>query len=152
MKQQYAMEIPVHAPTIVGAKEFSTGINGCFSDVSLCCLTCWCPCITFGRIAEIVDKGSSSSGTNGAIYSLLMFLSGCHFMYSCMYRSKMRAQFGMPEDNCRDFVAHFCCERRALCQEYRELQYHGYDPALGWQGQKQNQGLVAPPMPGGMTR
>ena len=23
------------------------------------CLTCWCPCITFGRIAEIVDKGSS---------------------------------------------------------------------------------------------
>lgn len=23
------------------------------------CLTCWCPCITFGQIAEIVDKGSS---------------------------------------------------------------------------------------------
>lgn len=23
------------------------------------CLTCWCPCITFGRVAEIVDKGSS---------------------------------------------------------------------------------------------
>lgn len=23
------------------------------------CLTWWCPCITFGRIAEIVDRGSS---------------------------------------------------------------------------------------------
>lgn len=23
------------------------------------CITCWCPCITFGQIAEIVDKGSS---------------------------------------------------------------------------------------------
>ena len=24
------------------------------------CLTCWCPCITFGQIAEIVDMGTSS--------------------------------------------------------------------------------------------
>lgn len=23
------------------------------------CLTCWCPCITFGRIAEIADRGST---------------------------------------------------------------------------------------------
>ena len=23
------------------------------------CITCWCPCITFGQIAEIVDKGST---------------------------------------------------------------------------------------------
>ena len=27
------------------------------------CLTCWCPCITFGRIADIVDKGSKSKYT-----------------------------------------------------------------------------------------
>ena len=26
---------------------------------SLGCLTCWCPCVTFGRIAEIVDRGST---------------------------------------------------------------------------------------------
>ena len=24
------------------------------------CITCWCPCITFGQIAEIVDKGTVS--------------------------------------------------------------------------------------------
>ena len=23
------------------------------------CITCWCPCITFGQVAEIVDKGST---------------------------------------------------------------------------------------------
>ncbi|KAH9771900.1 cell number regulator 2 [Citrus sinensis] len=23
------------------------------------CLTCWCPCVAFGRIAEIVDRGST---------------------------------------------------------------------------------------------
>lgn len=23
------------------------------------CLTCWCPCISFGQIAEIVNKGTT---------------------------------------------------------------------------------------------
>ncbi|KAK4791067.1 hypothetical protein SAY86_031480 [Trapa natans] len=31
---------------------WTTGLCHC------CCLTCWCPCIAFGRIAEIVDRGS----------------------------------------------------------------------------------------------
>uniref|UniRef100_A0A7N1A0A9 Uncharacterized protein n=1 Tax=Kalanchoe fedtschenkoi TaxID=63787 RepID=A0A7N1A0A9_KALFE len=38
---------------------WSTGLCDCFSDVPNCCLTCWCPCITFGRMSEIVDRGSS---------------------------------------------------------------------------------------------
>jgi hypothetical protein len=28
-----------------------------FSLPTADCLTCWCPCITFGRIAEITDRG-----------------------------------------------------------------------------------------------
>ncbi|GFP83545.1 protein plant cadmium resistance 1 [Phtheirospermum japonicum] len=38
---------------------WSTGLCDCFSDFRNCCITCWCPCITFGQIAEIVDKGAS---------------------------------------------------------------------------------------------
>ncbi|KAH7834882.1 hypothetical protein Vadar_020596 [Vaccinium darrowii] len=38
---------------------WSTGLCGCCEDVSSCCLTCWCPCVAFGRIAEIVDRGST---------------------------------------------------------------------------------------------
>ncbi|PPS06883.1 hypothetical protein GOBAR_AA13766 [Gossypium barbadense] len=38
---------------------WSSGLCDCFSDWRNCCITCWCPCVTFGQIAEIVDKGSS---------------------------------------------------------------------------------------------
>lgn len=34
-------------------------IYNCLLFIDLGCLTCWCPCVTFGRIAEIVDRGSS---------------------------------------------------------------------------------------------
>ncbi|KAF9625559.1 hypothetical protein IFM89_024332 [Coptis chinensis] len=38
---------------------WSTGFCNCFDDISTCCLTCCCPCITFGRIAEMVDRGGT---------------------------------------------------------------------------------------------
>ncbi|CDP21865.1 unnamed protein product [Coffea canephora] len=39
--------------------DWSSGLCDCIKDCRSCCLTCWCPCITFGRVAEIVDKGQS---------------------------------------------------------------------------------------------
>ncbi|PNT61233.1 hypothetical protein BRADI_5g12452v3 [Brachypodium distachyon] len=38
---------------------WASGLCGCFHDVSGCCLTLCCPCVTFGRIAEILDQGNS---------------------------------------------------------------------------------------------
>ncbi|XP_021760005.1 protein PLANT CADMIUM RESISTANCE 2-like isoform X2 [Chenopodium quinoa] len=164
-QQQPAMGVPVAVPNVppfqplnqpgAAVANFSTGLCDCFSDPSLCCMTCWCPCITFGRIAEIVDRGSSSCGVSGALYALLLGLTGFQSIYSCAYRSKMKAQMGMPEDCFGDCCIHFWCEYCALCQEYRELQRLGYDLPLGWHGnvQRQNQGTVmAPSVPGGMTR
>lgn len=161
MKQsEPATGIPVGAPYAPplppqGATgEFSTGLCDCFSDCSLCCLTCWCPCITFGRIAEIVDQGSSSCEVSGALYVLLAAVVGCQWIYSCTYRSKLKAQYGMPESCFGDCCTHFWCESCALCQEYRELQHRGYDLTLGWHGNmaRQNQGMMPPSMPGGMNR
>ncbi|PWA39883.1 cell number regulator 2 [Artemisia annua] len=42
--------------------EWSSGLSNCCSDASLCCITCWCPCVTVGRIAEAVDDGKTSYG------------------------------------------------------------------------------------------
>ncbi|XWS69791.1 hypothetical protein CRYUN_Cryun04dG0209000 [Craigia yunnanensis] len=38
---------------------WSTGLCDCCDAFNSCCLTCWCPCVTFGRIAEMVDRGST---------------------------------------------------------------------------------------------
>ncbi|KAF3792559.1 hypothetical protein EJ110_NYTH08468 [Nymphaea thermarum] len=70
---------------------------------------------------------------------------GC--LYSCFYRSKMRAHFNLEESPCPDWIVHCCCESCALCQEYRELKNRGFDLEIGWQGnlEKQNSGITMPP-------
>ncbi|XP_076952340.1 protein PLANT CADMIUM RESISTANCE 3-like [Bidens hawaiensis] len=155
---QYATGIPAHlaAPQPVNLK-WSSSLCTCCSDVpnEFSCLTCWCPCITFGQIAEIVDKGNTSCGVHGTLYAIIEALTCCGCMYSCVYRMKMRSQYGLRESPCNDCLVHFCCERCALCQEYRQLKYHGFDISIGWHGnmERQNYGVQMPPMaPTGMNR
>nr|GMC85022.1 protein PLANT CADMIUM RESISTANCE 2-like [Ipomoea batatas] len=142
---------PIQAPGV-----WSSGLCDCCDDVSNCCITCWCPCITFGQIAEITDKGATSCGASGALYCLIAAVIGCPCFYSCFYRSKLRNQYMLPETPCGDCLVHFCCDSCALCQEYRELKHRGFDMSIGWEGnmQRQNMGvaMTAPGVQGGMNR
>ncbi|XP_074299617.1 protein PLANT CADMIUM RESISTANCE 2-like [Silene latifolia] len=136
---------------------WSTGLCDCFEDAPTCCITLWCPCITFGQTSEIIDRGTSSCGTNGVLYTVIALLTGLHCIYTCMYRSKMKLQYGMPQNNLDDFCIHCWCHYCALCQEHRELERRGYQVALGWHGnmEKMNRGMgvTTPPIvQGGMTR
>uniref|UniRef100_A0A0D3F6V4 Uncharacterized protein n=1 Tax=Oryza barthii TaxID=65489 RepID=A0A0D3F6V4_9ORYZ len=112
---------------------------------------------TAATIAEIIDRGSSSCGTSGALYALVMLLTGCNCVYSCFYRAKMRSQYGLQEKPCADCPVHFFCEPCALSQEYRELKKRGFDMNLGWHANMERQGhkpaMTMPPhMFPGMTR
>ncbi|CAI9296914.1 unnamed protein product [Lactuca saligna] len=133
---------------------WSSSLCACCSDVPNCCLTCLCPCITFGQIAEIIDQGNTSCGEHGALYALIQAFTGCGCLYSCTNRTKMRSQFGLRENPCPDCLVHFFCEPCALCQEYRELKHRGFDISIGWEGNMERQNDVhMPPMaPGGMYR
>ncbi|XP_062158002.1 protein PLANT CADMIUM RESISTANCE 2-like [Alnus glutinosa] len=134
---------------------WSSGLCDCCNDVSSCCLTCWCPCVTFGRIAEIVDRGSTSCAVSGALYTLILCVTGCSCFYSCFYRSKLRGQYFLEESPCTDCCIHCCCEECALCQEYRELKYRGFDMSIGWHGNVERQKRIAagpPAVERGMTR
>ncbi|XP_031271751.1 protein PLANT CADMIUM RESISTANCE 2-like [Pistacia vera] len=110
---------------------WSTGCHECFSDISSCCLTTWCPCVAFGRIAEIVDKGSSSCFAIGALY-LLLHCTRCGWIFNFFYRHKMREQYNLEGSNCGDFCMSCFCEYCAICQEYRELKNRGFDMSIGW--------------------
>ncbi|XP_021910018.1 protein PLANT CADMIUM RESISTANCE 2-like [Carica papaya] len=138
-------------------QEWSTGFFDCCSDVPNCCLTCWCPCITFGRIAEIVDRGSTTCQTSGALYAILAVLTGCACLYSYCYRSKMRKEYELKGNACEDCLAHCCCELCALTQQYRELQNRGFNMSIGWNANMEQMSHVvvvtrAPVVEVGMTR
>ncbi|KAI3844025.1 hypothetical protein MKW98_027218 [Papaver atlanticum] len=135
-----ATGVLVHAPMV----PWSTGLCGYFDNGSNCCLTCWCPCITFGQTSEIIDRGFSSCGTNGALYELIGVFTGCFWIYSCMYRTKFRQLYNSEGSSCNDCLTHFCCTPCALCQEYRELKNKGFDVPLGWHGNmERGTGVVA---------
>ncbi|KAI3733811.1 hypothetical protein L6452_13267 [Arctium lappa] len=149
----HATGVPAHyvAPHSVNTN-WSSSLCACCSDVPNCCLTCWCPCITFGQIAEIVDKGNTSCGVHGGLYALIEALICCGCMYSCTYRTKIRSQYGLRETPCNDCLVHFCCELCALCQEYRELKHRGFDISIGWEGNMERQNHMPPMAPQGMYR
>ncbi|OEL30226.1 Protein PLANT CADMIUM RESISTANCE 3 [Dichanthelium oligosanthes] len=140
------------------AGAWSSGLCDCCDDAGGCCLTFFCPCITFGRIAGIVDQGATSCCVSGTLYFLLSAVTGLGCLYSCCYRSRLRSQYGLTEKPCADCCVHFCCEACALCQEYRELKARGFDMSIGWQGNMERMGKVqgvatAPPqMYPGMSR
>ncbi|GMY18247.1 protein PLANT CADMIUM RESISTANCE 11-like isoform X2 [Fagus crenata] len=137
---------------------WSTGLFDCTSDTHSCCLTCWCPCVTFGQVSEILDQRSSTCFLNGAIYALFYYPSLSIFgpFYSWCYRSKLRKQYISEEENCcEDFCVHLFCGHCALCQEYRELQNRGFDVSAGWKGNPHmhNKGVaMTPVVEGGMKR
>ncbi|XP_024991469.1 protein PLANT CADMIUM RESISTANCE 2-like [Cynara cardunculus var. scolymus] len=146
----------VSASPLFSQTSWSTGLCDCCIDIPNCCLTFWCPCIIFGQIAEIVDKGRTSCGVHGVRYALINVLTCCGCLYSCTYRTKMRRQQGLPEAPTNDCCVHFCCGPCALCQEYRELQHRGFDMSIGWQesmDRSMPNGIQIPPVThGGMNR
>ncbi|KAK1605675.1 hypothetical protein QYE76_029348 [Lolium multiflorum] len=115
------------------AGAWSSGLLDCCDDAGLCCLTCFCPCVTFGRVAEIVSGGERSCGAAGAIYVLIAALTRCQWIYSCTYRARLRTQYALPDAPCCDCCVHLCCSPCALTQEYRELKARGFDPEAGWE-------------------
>ncbi|KAL2518795.1 Protein PLANT CADMIUM RESISTANCE 2 [Abeliophyllum distichum] len=146
--------LPPPQPHVGTPGRWSSYLCDCVSDVPNCCITCWCPCITFGHITESIDRGSTTCGVSGALYAL-MALTGCACIYSSFYRSRMRKEYLLPESPCADCPVHFFCETCALCQEYRQLKSLGVDMSIGWREHVEKQNLkvaMAPVVEEGMRK
>uniref|UniRef100_J3LUF0 Uncharacterized protein n=1 Tax=Oryza brachyantha TaxID=4533 RepID=J3LUF0_ORYBR len=81
---------PVSGVPVGSGASWSSGLFDCFDDFGLCCLTWWCPCVTFGRVAEMVDMGATSCGDSGAMYALLATVTGCQWIYLPVPRQDAR--------------------------------------------------------------
>jgi Cys-rich protein (TIGR01571 family) len=106
---------------------FSTRIQSCGDDVGICCLTCWCPCITWGRIAKFTLDLPSYVGC--LIYCCCSNLTCCMGMLG---RAELRKKLAIgavttagtvdvTADCCVDCCVHCCAHSCALCQEMREI-------------------------------
>ncbi|KAL7110545.1 hypothetical protein ACP275_05G032500 [Erythranthe tilingii] len=135
--------------------EWSTGLFDCMQDRSNCLETFCCPWIIFGQNVEIIDRGSTPSGTACGIFAAL-HLVHCTWLYSTNYRTKLRALFKLPEAPYSDAMVHCCCCVCAITQEYRELKNRGVEPSLGWEGNVdkwKREGATVPPLfPSDMAR
>jgi Cys-rich protein (TIGR01571 family) len=112
--------------------QWSSGLLGCFEDCASCCCACWCPCVVVGRLVEIVDQGITSCLSAGCLFYWLQSCTGCGFLYTCGYRARLRAKYGLGPEPCGDCCTDYWCLPCSLAQQYRELQYRGIRPALGW--------------------
>ncbi|KAJ6836054.1 cell number regulator 2-like [Iris pallida] len=134
------------------------GLFDCRDDPALCWFTAVCPCVTFGRIAEIVDKGDTITCLiSGCWYFWIQYSTCLQCLCTMFYRTKMREQYNLEEAPDSDFCVHFCNEPCALCQEYKELEHRGFDMTIGYEAnmmrQRQMQSATAPPdMQGEMMR
>ncbi|KAI4357595.1 hypothetical protein L6164_001533 [Bauhinia variegata] len=137
-------------------EEWSTGFCGCFSDAGSCCLTFWCPCVSFGRVGEIVDQGTIGCCIHGTICCLLgVTLHLAPAIYLWIYRNKMRRTFNLEGNDCADCLLSCFCFHLSICQQYRELKARGYDLSAGWAANVHVQSggaTKAPTFEGGMNR
>ncbi|CAH8260953.1 unnamed protein product [Arabidopsis lyrata] len=75
---------------------WSSNLFDCMNDSENAVITCLAPCVTLGQIAEIVDEGATTCATGGLLYGVIFFI-GVPFVYSCMFRAKMRTKYGLPD-------------------------------------------------------
>lgn len=111
-------------PPAVG--QWSTGLCGAHGEYWNCLVTHFCPWITFGQIAEIVDQGTTSCCAASLLYLGVQCCLGCCFtpMVSYVYRARIRHKFNIPPGRCcGDFCLHFWCECFALRQVNVTIHY-----------------------------
>ncbi|PTQ28050.1 hypothetical protein MARPO_0175s0012, partial [Marchantia polymorpha] len=97
---------------------------GCFQDLTSCMnksSTCW---FLAGCWAEVVDKQATCF-----VFCCNQSLTGCGFLYTCGYRSRVRQTYSLPEPPYVVCCTYCWCLPRSSCQEYRELKHRGVDPA-----------------------
>jgi Cys-rich protein (TIGR01571 family) len=110
--------------------EWQTGICDCGRDSTVCCLTCLCPYVVFGEIAEGLTESDPARHRQvdtcflqGLIYGLLCHVSCCLVsVYTYKWRTKLRNKYKLKATPfSSDLLTHCLCHCCALCQERREL-------------------------------
>ncbi|KAK6350480.1 hypothetical protein TWF718_003671 [Orbilia javanica] len=116
---------------------FEHGMLSCFGDCGKCCVTFWCPCMTYGKIQHRLRHNDLEgySNCNGACWGFgaLMCLCGVQWVMSMIQRGEIRQRYNLKGSGFGDCCRHFWCECCALIQEDRELEARSATNVTGYQ-------------------
>ncbi|KAK6521808.1 hypothetical protein TWF506_002012 [Arthrobotrys conoides] len=101
------------------------GMCSCFGDCGKCCMTFWCPCITYGKIQHRLRNNDMSghSNCNGHCWGFCALgICGVQWVMSMMQRGEIRQRYNLEGSGCGDCCRHFWCECCVLIQEDRETE------------------------------
>lgn len=127
---------PHFLPPFIGfhpENQWTTGLFGCFSDVSSCCEVIWCPYCQLGYQDRKLHTGYGGLNYCTCLYYLFLD-SICPIRFGFMYKASrirdlVQARFNIePHDWCINQFQGYCCAPCSLCQTYRELSNRGYWP------------------------
>lgn len=104
------------AVRVANRQGFSTPAHGCFSDPLGCLLTMACPCVAYGRVAQV---------SFGVPWYLMCFTYACCHNFACCLglasRHELRGKLNIEGHWCGDACIHAFAQPCALCQELREV-------------------------------
>ncbi|RRT45492.1 hypothetical protein BHE74_00039122 [Ensete ventricosum] len=128
-------------------RPWTTALFDCGENQTYAVLTAFCPCVTFGQIAEILDEGQTSCTLGSFMYILLVPALCTCWILGAHYRQQLRKKYNLISSPAQDRTLHLFCPCCSLCQEFRELHNRGLDPSQGWMGYlaKQQETRTLPP-------
>ncbi len=104
------------AVRVANRQGFSTPAHGCFSDPLGCMLTMCCPCVAYGRVAQV---------SLGVPWYLMCATYACCHNFACCLglasRHELRSKLNIEGHWCGDVCVHAFAQPCALCQELREV-------------------------------
>ncbi|KAJ6264989.1 hypothetical protein Dda_1144 [Drechslerella dactyloides] len=108
-----------------GPQAWQYDMCGCFGDMGKCCMTCWCPCITYSKIQHRLRHNDMTgySNCNGPCWGFCALgMCGLQWVMSMMQRGEVRHKYNLVGSGCGDCMRHCCCECCTLIQEDRETE------------------------------
>lgn len=108
----------------VMSREWNTGLFGCFHDPVVCVQTLFCPCVTYGQIAEKFE-GNNLIGHGKCFEPCCCFaigmLCGCEPCFVLNMRHQVIEEKQLDQENlCLKFVKSWLCFYCVLCQMHAE--------------------------------
>lgn len=105
---------------------WSYGTCGCIGSLEVCCLTLWCPCVAYGRLAEAAqpDFMEAADVKAAKLKATVAYLCCAPLFWPCLgcyRRQKLAHHYKIDMIVWEDLLCHILCHPCSMCQEGREV-------------------------------